>query len=129
MAKRPTAAAKKPAAQIAAAGPRINPKRGEQLLQLGDKHLKLALTMNALIEIEEGLGVPLAELGVRMANPSVKDLRTMIGALVRGGGTDMTDEEVGRHNFNPDQAGAAILSAFESAGLFQPVEEGQSPQS
>lgn len=126
MAKRPTRSASAGAKAPANAMP-LNPKRGETGLKLGDKFYPIALTMNALVEIEEGLGVSIDKLGEALAKPSVKQLRTMLGALVRGGGTAMTDEELGAHPFDPDQAGQAIMASFEAAGLFTPGEA-QAPQ-
>lgn len=110
-----------------AAGLKLNPVRGEVGLKLGDTHYKLCLTLNALIEVEQGLGCKLADMGEALTNPSLLQLRTMLGALVRGGGANMTDEEVGSYPFDAQQASEAIMSTFQSAGLFQPLEDGAAP--
>lgn len=135
---------------LAAAPVKLNPHRGETALTLGDKSFKLCLTMNALCEIEEAMGVPLARLGEVLAQPSLKQVRTIIGSLVRGGGAlsptrmivdeetgekrpaPMSDEEVGTHPFALDKAISAIEAAFAAAGVFTPSDaeelaEGNAP--
>lgn len=132
---KPAAAAPKPAA--------VNPHRGETSIRLGDKDFPLCLTMNALVEIENAMGVPLAKLGEVLTQPSMTQIRTLIGALVRGGGAKsptrvlqaddeqgerpapLSDEELGAYPFSLDKAIAAIEAAFASAGVFSPgvVEE------
>lgn len=121
-----------------AAGPkpavaaRANPHRGESraaVIKLGGQAYPLMLTMNALVDIEEGLGVPLSQLGQALTTPTVKQVRTLIGALVRGGGADLSDEDVGRQPLNIAVCMAAVQSCFEAAGVFDPdAEPDNSPQ-
>lgn len=124
--------------------PRINPHRGETLWN----GLKLCLTVNALVEIEEGLGVPLSQIGVRMAEPKMADLRLILAALARGGGATMeerdddaseatgrdifrtvpiSDLEVGKKLANIQDATTAIEEAFIAAGVFKPSKPGEAP--
>lgn len=116
----------------------INPHRGEA--KWGN--YKLCLTLNALVEIEEGLGVTLSKMGTALANPSMKQLRLILGALVRGGGATVkdldrefnvpierppTDDEIGRELLDIPQATKAIEQAFVAAGVFTPGKEGDGP--
>jgi len=120
--------AKAPRATTAAPAVRepVNRFRGqsaEAAIKLGDKKYPLVLTLNAIVEIEDGLGMQLAEMGQALSKPTMRQIRTLIGALVRGGGADLTDEEVGREPFDPNSAGSAIVAAFVAAGLLQPEGE------
>lgn len=125
-------------ARAKATAPTINPHRGEATWG----KYKLCLTLNALVEIEEGIGVSLALMGTALANPSMKQLRLILGALVRGGGAMVkdvdqefnvpierppTDEEIGREILDIPQASKAIEQAFIAAGVFSPGKEGAAP--
>lgn len=130
-----------PAAAAPVAAP--NKYRGEAAITLGDKTFALCLTMNALVEIEETMGVPLARLGEVLAQPSLKQVRSILGSLIRGGGAKsptrklpaddeqderpapLSDEEVGAYPFALDKAVAAIEAAFAAAGVFSKGEEGE----
>lgn len=143
MAKRPTTKTK-PAAHAPGAPPkaaRANKHRGEVLMQLGPHEVVLCVNMNVLVDIEEAFGKPIAELGQALSKPSMKQVRTLVAALVRGGGSFLvddgeggkrppTDEEVGAFGFDITAASAAIQQAFEAAGLFEVSADGEltSPQ-
>ena len=110
----------------------LNPHRGEAKWGA----YKLCLTLNALVEIEEGLGVSLSKMGSALANPSMKQLRLILGALVRGGGAMVkdgdterppTDDEVGRELLDIPAATRAIEQAFIAAGVFTPGKTGDAP--
>lgn len=108
--------------------PKVNPHRGEASWN----GFKLCLTMNALVEIEQGLGTKLSKMGAALADPSVEQIRLVLSALVRGGGATvdgrpMTDEEVGAHMLNIHEATQAIEQAFKAAGVFAPDEPGKAP--
>ena len=110
-----------------------NPHRGEA--KLGD--WKLCLTMNALVEIEEAFAskdadgnlIPanLADLGEVLAKPTTRQVRTLLAALVRGGGNDLSDEEVGAIPFNMEEATKAIEAAFVNGGAYSPTTDGAAP--
>src|SRR5690242_1470349 len=75
-----------------------NVRRGEVELTLGGRTHLLRLTLNALAEIEAGLGVDgLATLGRRLAAGGLRsaDLLVMVAAALRAGGADLDDAEVG----------------------------------
>jgi tail tube GTA-gp10-like protein len=79
-----------------------NKIRGEGSLIIGGKVYKACATLNALAEIEEALGLAsLEELGERLSKPKAKEIRAVVGALLRGGGNEITDEEAG--NFDMSQ--------------------------
>jgi hypothetical protein len=75
-----------------------NRARGEIEAQLGDRRLTLCLTLGALAELEAGFGVEdLSGLGERFGAGrfSARDVTRILGAAARGGGTPLTDSEVG----------------------------------
>lgn len=74
-----------------------NARRGEAALHLGGQTYTLCLTLGALAELESGFGAgDLAELGGRLESGrlSGRDLITLLGAALRGGGHDLTDAQV-----------------------------------
>src|SRR6476659_4727160 len=75
-----------------------NAKRGEVELRLGGRSLRLRLTLNAMAEIETGLGADgLATRGRRLSAGGLRsiDLIRMLAAAVRAGGTARADGEIG----------------------------------
>ncbi|MGE5589200.1 MAG: GTA-gp10 family protein [Bacillota bacterium] len=68
-----------------------NPIRGEVPLQAGGQTHILRFTTNALVELEQTLGVPVSKLPER---PGIREIRAMVwaGLLHRG---PMTLEQVG----------------------------------
>jgi hypothetical protein len=75
-----------------------NPARGELDACFGDRRLTLCLTLGALAELEGAFGVEdLSALAERFSAGrfSARDLTRILGAAVRGGGTPLTDAEVG----------------------------------
>ncbi len=91
--------------------------RGETPVTLGGKEYTLCLTLGALAEIEGGLGVKnLQEMDERLSRPSMGDLMVILCALLRGGGQDVTREDVGAQAINLRDVVRAIESAFH-AGL------------
>lgn len=73
-----------------------NARRGEHVLELGDVGaVTLRLSMNALAEIEEGLGCQtIQDLTTRLMNIGVRDIIVIMKALVKAGGSH-EPEEVG----------------------------------
>ena len=73
-----------------------NLRRGEASLRLAGVRYSLCLTLGALAELEEAFGVDdLAALGERFAGGrlSSRDLLTLLGVALRGGGHAMSDAE------------------------------------
>ncbi|MBJ6126194.1 gene transfer agent family protein [Microvirga splendida] len=74
-----------------------NRRRGEVALQLGDTRYTLCLTLGALAELEDAFGVQdLNALTERFGagRVSSRDLLTLLGVALRGGGQTLNDAEV-----------------------------------
>jgi len=95
-----------------------NPIRGEAELIAGGKSYRLLLTLGALAEIEDGLGLSdLSQVGARLKQVRAADLAVVAAALLRGGGHDMTPAEVLRLPCDLGALVAAVSLAFERGGL------------
>ena len=71
----------------------VNQGRGESSIQIDGEPHTLCLTLGALAEIETALGVAdMGGLGERLAQVGFADMVSILGALLRGGGHDVTDE-------------------------------------
>ncbi len=74
-----------------------NPRRGEVALFIGDARFSLCLTLGALAELEDAFGVDdLSALAERFGSGRLgsRDLVTILGVALRGGGHAMSDAEV-----------------------------------
>jgi hypothetical protein len=92
--------------------------RGEAELIAGGRAYRLLLTLGALAEIEDGLGLAnLSEVGVRLKSVRASDLAIVTAALLRGGGHDTTPAEVLRLPCDLGALVAAVTDAFDAAGL------------
>jgi hypothetical protein len=95
-----------------------NRQRGEAALAAGDRSYRLLLTLGALAEIEDGLGLgDLSEVATRLKTVRASDLAIVAAALLRGGGHDMTPADVLRLPCDLGALIAAVTSAFDAAGL------------
>lgn len=95
-----------------------NTARGEALLEAGGRQYRLLLTLGALAEIEDGLGLDdLSEVGRRLAHTRAADLAIVAAALLRGGGHDMCPAEVLRLACDLGALVQAVTGAFTAAGL------------
>lgn len=87
-----------------------NKRRGEVALTLnGEPHI-LCLTLGALAELEQSLELDnISQLIDRFSSGSVTmtDLMKILGAALRGGGTDISDKEAGSMRC---EGGAAALT-------------------
>ncbi len=96
----------------------INKARGEAALLAGGRQYRLLLTLGALAEIEDGLGLDdLSGVVTRLARPRAADLAIVAAALLRGGGHDLCPAEVLRLECGLGEIVAAVTSAFDHAGL------------
>jgi hypothetical protein len=68
-----------------------NIERGEVKIML-DKERTIKFTLNTLIEVEDALGHPLAELGDKI---SIRAMRTLLTAGLRHEDKELTEEYVG----------------------------------
>ena len=92
--------------------------RGEAELNAGGRAYRLLLTLGALAEIEDGLGLDdLSKVSARLAHPRASDLAMVAAALLRGGGHEMTAAEVLRLPCELGALVAAVTEAFDAAGL------------
>ncbi|MBE7117266.1 hypothetical protein FT641_27220 [Bacillus paranthracis] len=92
-----------------------NTQRGESKITLGDKEFDLRYDLNAFVEIEEAMGVPMSEIG--NIKISMKNIRSMLRAGVLHEHPEMTEREIGSlvtmENFAEVQKAVAV--AFGSA--------------
>ena len=92
--------------------------RGEAELIAGGKSFRLLLTLGALAEIEDGLGLEdLAGIAARLKQARACDLAVVAAALMRGGGQEITPADVLRLNCDLGALVAAVAQAFDRAGL------------
>ena len=92
--------------------------RGESELVAGGRNFRLLLTLGALAEIEDGLGLAdLSQIGARLKQVRAADLAVVAAALMRGGGHEITPAEVLRLPCDLGALVEAVSLAFERAGL------------
>jgi hypothetical protein len=98
----------------------VNRARGEAELMAGGKSYRLLLTLGALAEIEDGLGLDdLSGVGARLARTRAADLAIVVAALLRGGGHDACPADVLKLPCELGALMAAVTAAFQAAGLEQ----------
>lgn len=96
----------------------INRVRGEAALEAGGRQYRLLLTLGALAEIEDGLGLDdLSGVGARLKQVRAGDLAIVAAALLRGAGHDMTPADVLRLPCDLGALIAGVTDAFNAAGL------------
>ena len=92
--------------------------RGEAGLIAGGKNFRLLLTLGALAEIEDGLGLAdLTGIAGRLKQARASDLAIVAAALLRGGGCDISPAEVLRLPCDLGALVEAVTAAFDRAGL------------
>jgi len=92
--------------------------RGEAALTAGGRDYRLLLTLGALAEIEDGLGLEnLGDVAVRLKAVRAADLAIVAAALLRGGGHDLAPADVLRLPCDLGTLVAAVTDAFNAAGL------------
>ena len=93
-----------------------NRARGEVLLRVGARELRLCLTLGALAELEAAFEVgSLGELSERLAHLTASDLIVVIAALSAGGGEGACAAELAAADIEPKAAAEAVAQAFRSA--------------
>lgn len=101
----------------------VNAVRGEAELIAGDKRYTLLLSLGALAEIENGLGLEdVRALGPRLDKARSADLAIVAAALIRGGGTQLSPADVLALPCTLGTLAAAVGVAFARAGLNGPGE-------
>ena len=101
--------------------------RGEAELVAGGKTYKLVLTLGALAEIEDGLGLAnLSDIAKRLSQARAQDFALVAAALLRGGGQAVTSDDVLALPCELGALIAAVKDAFDAAGLRGAGGEGAS---
>lgn len=99
----------------------MNKLRGEVALQMESDTFTLCLTLGALAEIESHFGAGnLSELDGCLSKPNTADLIAILGALMRGGGHEVSNQDVANFSVNFAQSVKAIAEAFQAAGFSEP---------
>ncbi len=95
-----------------------NAVRGEAALEVDGTRYRLLLTLGALAEIEEGLGLAdLGQIGPRLKQARACDIAVIAAALFKGGGHEIAPAAVLALPVEFGSLMAAIACAFERAGL------------
>lgn len=104
----------------------INKTRGEAALEAGGRQYRLLLTLGALAEIEDGLGLDdLSGVAARLKQVRAADLAIVAAALLRGGGHDLCPADVLRLGCDLGALMRAVTDAFNAAGLDDAQGEGR----
>ncbi|MEI9989911.1 MAG: GTA-gp10 family protein [Rhizomicrobium sp.] len=92
--------------------------RGEAGLTAGGCSYRLLLTLGALAEIEDGLGLAnLSDVAARLKTVRAADLAVVAAALLRGGGHEFEPADVLRLPCDLGTLVIAVAAAFDAAGL------------
>ncbi|GAA0548079.1 hypothetical protein FHS83_000949 [Rhizomicrobium palustre] len=95
-----------------------NAIRGEAALECGGVRYTLLLTLGALADIEEGLGLSdLSHIGARLKQARACDIAVIAAALLKGGGHHLSPQDVLCLPLDLGSLLAAIATAFARAGL------------
>ena len=95
-----------------------NKTRGDSELVAVNQHYTMRLTLGALAEIEDALGVSsLGEIATRLRTLATSDIAAVASALLRGGGHNISASDVLALDCDLGSIVRAIAGAFEAAGL------------
>lgn len=93
-----------------------NRARGEVLLEIDGRAMRLCVTLGALAELEAAFDVAsLSELGERLARLTASDLLLVLSALTAGGGEPLNAAQLVNARIEPKAAAAAVADAFRAA--------------
>jgi hypothetical protein len=100
-----------------------NKVRGESEFLAGTERYVMKLTLGALAEIENGLGVSsLSEIANKLKSLGTMGLATVASALLRGAGHDIAPAEVLKLETDLGTLIGAITDAFNAVGMNQGKE-------
>ncbi len=102
-----------------------NIHRGEIAAEIGGETRVLCLTLGALAELESRLGAgDLAGLSERFGEGriSARDLTAILGAGLRGGGNNVTDDDLARMSVEGGLRGAAEIAVRLLTATFGEAE-------
>jgi len=95
-----------------------NKVRGESEFLAGTERYVMKLTLGALAEVENGLGVSsLADIASKLKSLGTMDLATVASALLRGAGHNISPEQVLKLDTDLGTLIGAITDAFDAVGL------------
>ena len=95
-----------------------NKVRGESEFLAGTERYVMRLTLGALAEIENGLGVSsLSDIAGKLKSLGTMDLATVASALLRGAGHNISPAEVLKLETDLGTLIGAITDAFDAVGL------------
>lgn len=93
-----------------------NRARGEVVLAVDGRGVRLCVTLGALAELEAAFGAAsLSALGERLAQPNAGDLLLLVSALSAGGGARMAPAELAAAQIDAKAAAVAVAEAFRLA--------------
>jgi DhnA family fructose-bisphosphate aldolase class Ia len=74
-----------------------NPKRGELKIVLADKKFDARVTLDVIMRIERSLGKGIVKIAQSMseADVSVTDIVAILTPVIRAGGNDVSEKDVG----------------------------------
>ena len=95
-----------------------NKARGESEFLAGPERFVMRLTLGALAEIENGLGLKsLSDIGDRLKTLGTNDLAVVASALLRGAGFSLSPADVLKLETDVGSLVRAITDAFDAVGL------------
>jgi len=98
--------------------------RGEYTANIHGREYTFCVTLGAMAEIEAGLGADLSSLGEVLARPSMSQITTILMALLRGGGEDITHEDLLKWPMSASGLTEIITKTFAASGLGEDKEKG-----
>ena len=102
----------------------VNKRRGEIPITIGDTDYVMCMDLGAMAEIEEGLDIDSSsDLATYFDSRKVKvrDLIVLLGALLRGGGHDITDDEIKRFDLAIVESFGTAMEAITAQGGDKPA--------
>lgn len=97
-------------------GALVNAARGEVAVMINGVERRLCLTLGALASLETHFAAsgPSA-LGERLRTLSASDIVVVLHALLRGGGEDLSVDDLRAATLSPSAAADAVARAFAAA--------------
>lgn len=96
-----------------------NKRRGEVKFKVGSKIYTLCMTLGAMAELEEVFELEsITDLPAVFSDGKVKirQIINLLGALIRGGGHDVSNEEIGAFDLDAVEAFGAAMEAINIQG-------------
>lgn len=101
-----------------------NKQRGEITIEGPEGELKLCLTLGAIAQLEDGLGIDsLTEIESVLKKASMKHMILIVKALCAGGGNPLTDEQMMTWQVDLQSIMGKVQECFIAAGFNDPDEE------